>query len=494
MPQKQLELKEEAIIKKLRKNTLVTGLGALAGFSLLVPAFSLAGSKFDYQEFCFNPIRAEISQQFCTGDKIHRGIAWKVALERNSNRNFRTKVQVLGTLPAENPNAGIYGLFSAGFLGAAFLFFRAGTEDLRDNLDLAIWNKKSRIWERAFSNEQHLGIEALKSEQEREFIEEMMKREHGSAMYDLLSEGERQVMAQKHRQGELISDAQINLELATLGAAAAEQIEKEAKHVKETEKLKNQKSERAASPAASADEAAKEELIEKLKGHEDGWLHTLVMSNKPIFLIGSQGSWKSYCSATIALCRWFLKSQKLVSITDPHFNKNADESWKELIALEPECYGGAQDWEEVAMGIEAGFQRWNHRTLKDAPLTSIWDEQTNWALHEECAGLAKDFIGRCISDPRKANEAPLIITHSFTNAGTGGGGGFSQARAEGVLQLWLNSDNEMKPLFRGKLIGFKNEEGELIEEMKVTIPKDWFNPGAITKMFKTSTNGLGESK
>ncbi len=485
MPQKQLQFQEESIKKKLQQNTIITGLGVLAGFSLLIPAFSLAGSKFDYQEFCFNPVRAEPGT-YCIDDKIRRGIAWKVALERNSKPSFKTKVQMLDKIPAENPNAGIYGLWSAGFLGVSFLVFRQGTEALRENLDLAIWNKKATILERAFTNEQHIGITALKNDHEREFIEEMMKREHGSAMYDLLSEGERQILADKHRQGELVNEAQLNLELATLNAAAAEQTEKQAKHSKETEKLRKEKPERSASPAASGDEAAKAELIEKLKEHEGGWLHTLVMSNKPVFLIGSQGSWKSYCSATIALCRWFLKSQKIISITDPHFNKNADEAWKELIALEPECYGSAQDWEEVAMGIQAGFQRWNHRTLKHDPLTSIWDEQTNWALHEECAGLAKDFIGRGISDPRKSNEAPLIITHSFTNAGTGGGGGFSQARAEGVLQLWLNSDNEMKPLFKGKLIGFKDEEGELIEEMKVTIPKDWFNPSAIAKMFEAS--------
>jgi len=481
MPQKQLQLQEEIIRKKLRKNTIIAGLGAVAGFSLLIPAFSLAGSKFDYQEFCFNPVRAK-SGDFCQGDKIHRGIAWKVALERSSSAAFKTKVQLLDKLPAENPNAGIYGLCSAGFFGVAFLMLKLDTEELRNNLDLAIHNRRSLILERAFTNEQHLGIQALRNEHEQDFIKEMMNREHGSAMYDLLSDGERQVLADKHRQGELVSEAQLNLELATLNAAAAEQVEKEVKHAKEAEKLRKEKPKRSA-PVATGDEAAKADLIEKLKEHEGGWLHTLVMSNKPIFLIGSQGSWKSYCSATIALARWYLKGQKLISITDPHFNKNADEAWKELIALEPECYGGAQDWEEVAQGIQMGFQRWNHRTLKHDPLTSIWDEQTNWALHDECAGLAKDFIGRCISDPRKSNEAPLIITHSFTNAGTGGGGGFSQARAEGVLQLWLNSDNEMKPLFKGKLIGFKDEEGELIEEMKVSIPKDWFNPSAIAKMF-----------
>jgi hypothetical protein len=75
------------------------------------------------------------------------------------------------------------------------------------------------------------------------------------------------------------------------------------------------------------------------------------------------------------------------------------------------------------------------------------------------------------------------ITHSFTNAGTGGSTGFAASREEGVLQLRLNADNEMRPLFKGKLIGFKDDEGELIEEMKVSIPKDWFNPSAIKKLF-----------
>ncbi len=208
------------------------------------------------------------------------------------------------------------------------------------------------------------------------------------------------------------------------------------------------------------------------------------MTNKPIFVIGSQGSWKSYGSATIALCRYYLKGQKIASIVDPHFNKNLDESWKELIPLEPETYGGAQDWEDVNVGIQEGFNRWNHRTLKDEALTSIWDEQTNWILHDECANSAKEFMGRVISDPRKSNEGVLVITHSFTNAGTGGSSGFAASREEGVLQLRLNADNEMKPLFKGKLIGFKDEDGELIEDMKITIPKDWFNPSAIKKMFE----------
>ncbi len=151
--------------------------------------------------------------------------------------------------------------------------------------------------------------------------------------------------------------------------------------------------------------------------------------------------------------------------------------------LEPECFGGAQNWLDVDAGIQSGFERWNIRTLKDEPLTSIWDEQTNWILHDECAKSAKEFMGRVISDPRKSNEGVLVITHSFTNAGTGGSSGFAASRDEGVLQLRFNADNEMRPLFKGKLVGFKDEDGELLEELKITLPKEWFNPDAITKIF-----------
>ena len=485
MSQKNLRLEEQKISKLLKRNALISAACALAGLSLLIPAFSIEGSKFDYQEFCFKPPTVSPNTTWCKGKRLKKGLAWRVALETEENPEFKSKVTFLKFRPAQNPNAGLYGVISAGFICCGFLFFKQGTENLEDNLDLVIWNKKSLVLERAFTNEQHIGIESLKSEQEGEFIKDMMNRDHAEALYSLMGDGERELAANQHHKESQIDDAGFNLQLQQMVAQTTEQLEKEAKHKVEIAKLnKSTKLSKIGSENISSDEAAKEELIEKLKAHEDGWLHTLVMSNKPLFLIGSQGSWKSYCSATIALCRCYLKGQKIVSITDPHFNKNAKESWKELIVFEPECYGGAQDWEDVNEGIQQGFTRWNKRTLRDESLTSIWDEQTNWALHDECAKSSKDFIGRVISDPRKANEAPLIITHSFTNAGTGGGGGFSAAREAGILQLWLNSDNDMKPLFKGKLVGFKDEDGELIEELKVTIPKDWFNPSSINSTFK----------
>ena len=482
MPHRFLSLEEKEISKKLKRNTLISGVCAVAGFSLLIPAFSIEGRKFDYQEFCFKPPSIPPTVQYCRGKRLKRGVAWRVALEASKNQEFATKVKFLRFIPAQNPNAGLYGVCSGAFFLAAFFIFKQSTDELEANLDLVVANKKALVTERSLEQTKHLNIQGLKTQQEEEFIKDLMNREHGTAMYELMSDGERELTAEGHHKAKQVDDASIEVQLATLKAQVAEQEEKATKHRVEIAKLnKSDAKRKGGGEITDANEAAKEELIEKLKSHEDGWLYTVVMSNKPIFIVGSQGSWKSYCSAAIALCRHYLKGQKLVSITDPHFNKNASEAWKELIPLEPECYGGAQDWEEVAEGILSGFQRWNTRMPNAEPLTSIWDEQTNWALHDECVKPAKDFMGRVISDPRKSNEGPIIITHSFTNAGTGGGGGFAQAREEGVLQLWLNSDNEMKPLFKGKLIGFKNEDGELIEEMKITIPKDWFNPTAIRK-------------
>lgn len=484
MPQRQMLLQEQSLNKKLKKNTVVTIACALAGFSLLIPAFSVEGKRFDYQEFCFKPPTVPAGVTWCKGKRLKKGVAWRVALEVESNPEFKSKVKLMKSLPAQNPNAGLFGLCSAGFFFSGFLLFLGGTNELEDNLDLAIHNKRSLVLERAFASDQHISTEALRNEQEKEFIADMMNRSHGEAMYSLMGDGERKMAADQHDRSEQIDSAGFGLQLQQIKTQTAEQHEKEVKHQSEISKLNKTDKHKAAGESAGPNEAAKQELIEKLKSHENGWLYTLVMTNKPIFLIGSQGSWKSYCSATIALCRYYLKGQKIASITDPHFNKNADESWKQLIALEPECFGGAQDWEDIELGLQAGFDRWNSRTLKDDPLTSIWDEQTNWILHDECAKSAKEFMGRVISDPRKSNEGVLVITHSFTNAGTGGSSGFAASREEGVLQIRLNADNEMRPLFKGKLIGFKDDDGELVDEMKVTLPKDWFNPAAIKNLFK----------
>jgi hypothetical protein len=230
-------------------------------------------------------------------------------------------------------------------------------------------------------------------------------------------------------------------------------------------------------------DAAKTELIEKLKEHEEGWLHELCTGYKPLWILGDMGSWKSYCGATIALCRYYLNDWEINSICDPHGHQNKTEAWKELLNLEPSCYGASQNWQQIDEGLKASFERWNTRTMKDPIITSIFDEVTNYSKHDECKESAKEFSSRAISDPRKAAEGIIMIAHAFSNAATGGSEGYAEARTGNSIQLRLTSTNQMKPTFKEKLTGFKNEDGEVLEDLAVTIPKEWFTPEKIRAMF-----------
>jgi hypothetical protein len=192
MPQRSLEIQEQQVKKQLQKNTLTATVCAVAGFSLLIPAFSVAGSRFDQQEFCFLPGNLTNPEQhdFCTGSKLRRGIAWRVAMEASESNEFKSKVTLLDFLPAKNPNAGLYGLCSAGFFFCAFLLFKSGTNQLEDTLDVFVHNKRSTVLEHALRSHQHVEIEELKTQHESEFIKDVMNRDHGQAMCSLMSEDE----------------------------------------------------------------------------------------------------------------------------------------------------------------------------------------------------------------------------------------------------------------------------------------------------------------
>jgi hypothetical protein len=485
MPEKYLESLGKQIDQQLRRNTLIAGLCTATAFGLLIPAFSVEGTKLDYYTFCFNP-KVVYSQEheYCTGPNLRKGIAWRVALEATNNQEFKSKVSILGLIPAQNPNAGLVGLCGAAFFGAAFFLCKDATEKLADNLDVIVANKQALVAERQFDQTKHLSIQALKAQQEEEFIREIMSREHGAALLELMSDGERELAAERYAKGERLDEANFELHLATLKAQAAEQTEKEAKHRVETEKLNRPAKKKDSGAEPTENEAAKAELIEKLKTHEDGWLYELCTGFKPLWILGDMGSWKSYCAATIALTRYHLEGWKIESLTDPHLHQNRSKAWKQLIPLEPELFGTGQNWESVNDGLQAAFDRWASREEdKDPIITSIWDEMTNYAKHEECAKAASEFSGRAVSDPRKASEGIILIAHAFTNKTTGGSEGYAEAREGNSIQLRLTSTNKMKPTFKGKLTGFKNSDGEVLEEMPITIPVDWFNPEAIAKMF-----------
>lgn len=486
MPQKSLEALEAQITTKLKRNTLLTGVCALAGFSLLFPAFSVEGSKFDYQEFCFRPPSIPPSvYNYCSGKHRKRGIAWRVALERAENADFKGKVTMLGRIPAQNPNAGLYGLCGALFFGGAFCFFKSGTEELEKNLDVVVANKKILVTERSLDVEKHISIQKTKAQQEEEFVKDLLNREHGEALYSLMSDAERELAAARHAKGEKLDESAFDLQIAELKAKTAEQLEKELKHKLEMEKLaKGKKGKSDSHSASGGNEAAKAELEEKLKEHEDGWLHTLCTTRKILIIEGEQGSFKSYTAALIAYCRYQLKGHKLGWIVDTDYHQNKSKAWSILQPLEFEAYGSNKNGESLREGLERFLEGIEIRDEDNfAVETLIFDELTTYGDYPECEGIAKSFMKFALSAPRKAAYGLIAITHSMTNEGMGAGKGMAKARERGTLHLLLNADNDYNPTFKGTLNGFKNDQGELMEDKAVTLP-DWFRPGTIAKMFE----------
>ncbi|MEG3841030.1 hypothetical protein [Microcoleus sp. herbarium14] len=230
--------------------------------------------------------------------------------------------------------------------------------------------------------------------------------------------------------------------------------------------------------------AKKAKLLKFINEHEGGWI--LQCMQKPLLIYGDMGAFKSYFAEFLALCRIYLKGHQVISIADPHFHQNKDEAWKCLVALGVPGYGANQNYQTVGEQLNAMYLRFATRTLKDAPVTSIWDEVTGYGSEEGTAEPAKKLIRKIISDPRKANEAPILIGHDNTLIALGGSEGFSKSRDRGIIQLELYSDSDNRPLFKGKISGIKSAEGEFLEAQNVSIAPEWIRSSWVYDLFNSA--------
>ncbi len=217
------------------------------------------------------------------------------------------------------------------------------------------------------------------------------------------------------------------------------------------------------------------QLIKELKDYEDGWLWYLVESFTPIFIYGKAGSYKSYTAACITLLKHFLIDASVESIADTDYDQNKKKSWKYITPLEPEIYGAGIDWDSYNEAYLAAIERSKTRTLEDTPIVSIWDELTNAKNKFENAINVVPFV---IATPRKRNEHCIFISHELTQDCLGGCTGMSDAIKAQTYRLKLKTNAQGKPLFKGILEGLVDDDGNELEQHKVSLPK-WFRPELI---------------
>jgi hypothetical protein len=227
--------------------------------------------------------------------------------------------------------------------------------------------------------------------------------------------------------------------------------------------------------------AARSVLLKLIEEHEGGWIGQLM--KKPVLIYGDQGSYKSYLAAFLALCRYYLRGHSIVSIADPHCHQNKNKCWKYLVELGVPGDGANFNYEEIGEQLNAMYDRFAIRTEEDNPITSIFDEVTNYGLEEGSKEPASKLSRKVVSDPRKSNESPVIVAHNNTNAAWGGGSGFSDSLQGNVIQLKFLSTSEQTPVFRGVISGIKDEEGEFIKDYKISILAKWIRPEFVYNLF-----------
>ncbi|MBP5977992.1 hypothetical protein HW132_36180, partial [Brasilonema sp. CT11] len=165
---------------------------------------------------------------------------------------------------------------------------------------------------------------------------------------------------------------------------------------------------------------------------------------------------------------------------DAHAGDNLRKSWKHL---SPGAV--AQSEEEIGQAFDDSRGRWldriNNQESKK-PQQMLVDEFTNYSESDITKDPAKKFVKASLSDPRKAQEQLVCIAHFFTNTATGGSDGTAKGRARGTIQIDRKTANGKTPLKNVTINGLNNDEGEPIEDLKVTIPV-WVHPESIYNHF-----------
>ena len=482
-----LEKQEKKHLRLFLQTIGTASIAAIAGFSLLVPAFSTEGSRYAYKTWCVQAKWKPVEERVCIG-KVHQGIHWRVAKEATESPEFRNKVTFLQEISATNGNSYVFGFGSALLFGLSVCLCAFAKSQIESKLDVLVFNYKIKLVTNSLAAERDVELLATYESHLRTQAIKELNNIHSEEMELLRTDSEKFVAREEGRiQGEL-DLLRLEHDKAVLRSTTAKQLEAEAKHLVERKKLQHKlDSDDPWIDDGKVDysKLTKKQLITLLKEHEDGWLWELAGSPLPLWVLGSQGSWKSNFAACIALCRQLINGWQIHSITDPHAHQNMHkgEAWNLLKQLEPTIFGISPEgkgyyWQGVEESIQEAFTRWSTRGKNDERIQTIWDEVTKYGLRDNngdyLLSSGNEFMFRIYGDTRKANEVPILIGHTFTNKGTSGEG-TKQLREDGSIRLWLGRNNKQQPTFKGKLEGWVDSNGVPLEEKQVSIPKEWFN-------------------
>ena len=460
---------------KTERKIATFGIGILliGGLSLTLPLWNDA-TKYSETLFCFSS-----NNQPCKSDQIKRGISWIVEHERR-NSTFDSNIKIVGNLAPESPTAPLFGLAGT----AAILTAYIGSKLLTDSQEEAIHSQFSLLKIKALQNDlevdNHLDLTKFSKEQQSSITKSAIARNAAETIEAMKSPNE---LALDEINGRLQGEVALKsheLNLSDLDKQILDNRLTIAKATKELDKVQNSKQDSNASAQTSPDGYLKNTLIDALKHYEDGYLWKIINSLKPLWLIGNQGSGKTYTAAAIALVRKYCLDASIHQLIDRHATGDNADVWK-LLGKLLDAASKAESEDEISQAFDDCCERWLTR-IKQKPTIKqqvIVDEFTN--LKSLCGESAIAFFKMSLTDTRKAKEYLLGITHNATNESFPDG--TASARKSGTVLLEKFSANGETPLKRVVVrYGLVDELGNNLDDVEKTLP-DWFHPEKIYQHF-----------
>ncbi|MFM6612877.1 MAG: hypothetical protein ACKPJQ_26290, partial [Dolichospermum sp.] len=409
----------------------------------------------------------------CRPSQIKRGVSFLIDRERR-NQLFDNSIKVVKILPPEDPTAVSYGLLSSLFLLGAYGVSKALTNHQEQSIHGQFKLLKIKALENDLLEQNHLDLFGFTKSNQAEITKQVIARQTQETIQAMKSDGELQL---DHLNGQLQGQLSLKshqLQLSELDKETAKNNLETLETQRKIDKLSGKA--KADDQPKSPDEQLKTSLIDALKNHEDGYLWTIINSLKPLWLIGNQGSGKTYTASAIALIRKYCLYAPIEYLIDRHATGDNAEVWK---FLQPQNIAEVE--QDIIHAMQQSIIYWENR-IKSKPTNKtqiVIDEYTN--LRGLVGDIADTFFKLSLTDTRKAKCYLLGITHNDTNSSFAEG--TKDTRKAGMILIQKFSANGETPLPRIVIrYGLVDGDGNNLEDIEKTLPA-WFHPQKIHDHF-----------
>ena len=456
----------QQLAKQRKSSTAIVGVLLACGFAASIPLFT---DTIKHYETLYCYIGSS-----CKGRDIKRGISWMVDRERR-NQLFDNNINVVTIIPPENNNAVLWGTASTLFLFGAYGVSKALTDYQEKSIHTQFKLLKIKALENDLIEQSHIDLFNFSKQNQAEVTRQAIARQTSETIEAMKSPGEQQLdQLNGQLQGELAVKSH-HLQVSELDKETAKNQLETAEIKRKLDKMSKPIND-TITAAASPNQVLRDNLIDALKNHEDGYLWKIINSLKPLWLIGNQGSGKTYTASAIALIRKYCLDAPVHQLIDRHATGDNAEVWKLL-----QAYTLAETEEDISTAFDECCDRWLQR-IKQKPKTKqqvICDEFTT--LKSLCGDSAIAFFKMSLTDTRKAKEYLLGITHNATNESFPDG--TASARKAGTILLEKFSADGETPLSRVVVrYGLVDENGNNLEDVEHSLP-DWMHPEKIYQHF-----------